>query len=114
NWLTALQQSGAATSDPHHEARARFQVYEDQKQAIPNLDLAERPVWPGWERISKRSWSEWIVEPPFVAPPVDDPLVESSAIEHRPRNYWMMGKRMPNLSFMTFASGFAFALYALF
>ena len=29
-------------------------------------------------------------------------------------NYWMLGKRMPNLSFMTFASGFAFALYGLF
>jgi len=114
NWLTALQQSGAAMSDPHHEAGARFQVYEDQKQAVPNLELAESPVWPPRERISKRSWREWIVEPPFVAPPVDDPLVESTAIEHRPRNYWMMGKRMPSLSFMTFASGFAFALYGLF
>jgi predicted acyltransferase len=113
-WLTTLQQSDPGASDRHHEAGARNQVYEDQKQAIPDLKLAESPVWPPWERISKRSWSEWMVEPPFVAPPVDDPHVESSPIEHRPLNYWMMGKRMPSLSFMTFASGFAFALYGLF
>src|SRR5690606_16518629 len=35
-------------------------------------------------------------------------------IEYRPRNYWMLGKRMPNVSFMLFASGFAFALFGLF
>jgi Heparan-alpha-glucosaminide N-acetyltransferase, catalytic len=103
-----------AKSGSEEEAAARIQVLGDQQEAIANLELAESPVWPPWERLKNRTWREWLVEPPFVAPPRDDPGVASPAIEHRPWNYWMMGKRMPSLSFMTFASGFAFALYGLF
>jgi predicted acyltransferase len=94
---------------------ARIQVLSDQQQAYPNLELAEGPVHPPWGRLTGRSWWEMLAEPPFVAPPMDDPeTTPEPQIEHRPRNYWMLGKRMPNLSFMTFASGFAFALYGLF
>jgi predicted acyltransferase len=112
NWLGALQQADRTVSADN--TAARIQVLEDQKEAITNLELAESPVWPSWEQLKNRTWREVLVEPPFVAPPRDEPGVEPTAIEHRPWNYWMMGKRMPNLSFMTFASGFAFALYGLF
>jgi hypothetical protein len=97
------------------EIQAKLQVLEDQQQAYPNLDLAESPVLPPWSRLRGRTWHDLLPEPPFVAPPRDDPKVDPQpSLEHRPRNYWMLGKRMPNLSFMTFASGFAFALYGLF
>lgn len=94
---------------------ASMTVLQDQERRYPNLDLAESPVLPPWERMKGKSLSELLVEPPFVKPPVDEPRVdEGPHIEHRPRNYWMMGKRMPNLSFITFATGFAFALYGVF
>jgi hypothetical protein len=94
---------------------ATIAVLQDTKRWFPSLELAESPVWPPWERLKGRRPSELIVEPPFVAPPRDDPKVDADPhIEHRPWNYWMMGKRMPSLSFITFATGFAFALYALF
>jgi hypothetical protein len=90
-------------------------VLEDQQHAYPDLDLAESPVLPPWERIQGRSARDLLAEPPFVAPPADDPQINPPPhIEHRPRNYWMLGKRMPNLSFMTFATGFEFAIFALF
>jgi predicted acyltransferase len=90
-------------------------VLRDQQQRYPNLELAESPVLPPWERLKGRSLSELLVEPPFFGPPKDEPRIDPSPhIDHRPLNYWMMGKRMPNLSFITFATGFAFALYGLF
>ena len=90
-------------------------VLRDQKERYPNLELAESPVLPPWERLKGRSLAELVVEPPFVAPPKDDPRIDPPPhIEHRLINYWMMGKRMPSLSFITFATGFAFALYGLF
>jgi len=90
-------------------------VLRDQQQRYPNLDLAESPVLPPWERLKGRSLSELLAEPPFFAPPKDEPRVDPPPhIEYRPRNYWMMGKRMPSLSFITFATGFAFALYGVF
>ena len=90
-------------------------VLHDQQQRYPNLDLAESPVLPPWEHLKGRSLSELLADPPFFAPPKDEPRVDPAPhIEHRPRNYWMMGKRMPSLSFMTFATGFAFALYGVF
>jgi Heparan-alpha-glucosaminide N-acetyltransferase, catalytic len=93
------------------EIQARIQVLTDQQQAYPNLNLAESPVNPPWRRLKGRSWRELLAEPPFVAPFRDDP---QHSVEDRPENYWMLGKRGPNLSFMIFATGFAFALYGLF
>jgi len=90
-------------------------VLEDQQRGYPDLELAESPVLPPWERLQGRSPRDLLAEPPFVAPPADDPRIDPPPwIEHRLRNYWMLGKRMPNLSFMTFATGFQFALFGLF
>jgi hypothetical protein len=104
------------TIDPEiAKLRGTVAVLREQQKRYPNLDLAESPVLPPWERLKGRSLSSLLVEPPFVQPPRDDPRVDAAPhIEHRPRNYWMMGKRTPSLSFITFATGFAFALYGLF
>jgi predicted acyltransferase len=83
---------------------AALMVHHDQKESYPNLELADSPVMPPWERVKGRSAAQLLAEPPFVRPPD----------EIRPMNYWLMGKRMPSLSFITFATGFAFALYGLF
>jgi hypothetical protein len=95
-------------------AEAAITALRDKEHGLPNLELAESPVWPPWGRLKGRTLSQLLVEPPFVAPPRDHPGDESPNIEHRPWNYWMMGKRMPSLSFITFATGFAFALYGVF
>jgi hypothetical protein len=95
--------------------QATISVLEDQRRTYPDLDLAESPVLPPWERLQGRSAAALLAEPPFVAPPADDPRIDPPpCIEHRPRNYWMLGKRMPNVSFMTFATGFDFAVFGLF
>ena len=66
-------------------------------------------------RRRDRSLGQLLADPPFVATPRDDEQAAAGpAIEHRLWNYWMLGKRVPTLSFMTFASGFACALYSLF
>ena len=127
NWLQLLMQRArmtaahAGANGPTKPAAgrealiAKSQVIEDQIAALPNLDSAENPVVPSWEQLKGRSWRDLLVEPPFLAPPRDDPQKDPQlSINHRPENYWMMGKRGPNLSFMMFASGFAFALYGLF
>jgi predicted acyltransferase len=127
HWLSLLQQvaqkqlqkaarAGRVASETDIDATAaKVQVLSDQLQSYPNLDLADSPVLPPLSRLKGRSWRELFAEPPFVAPPRDNPQTDPQpSLEHRPRNYWMLGKRMPNLSFMTFASGFAFALYGLF
>jgi predicted acyltransferase len=127
NWLQLLMQRArmtaahAGANGPTKPAAgrealiAKSQVIEDQMAALPNLDSAENPVVPSWEQLKGRSWRDLLVEPPFLAPPRDDPQKDPQlSINHRPENYWMMGKRGPNLSFMMFASGFAFALYGLF
>ncbi len=94
---------------------ATIVVLRDQQQRYPSLELAQSPVLPPWERLKGRKLADLIVESPFVGPPKDDPRIDAPPhIEHREWNYWMMGKRMPSFSFITFATGFAFALYGLF
>jgi len=131
SWLFLLKQAsqprsgrgrfGRFQSEPKPDSAAggaiaaKLQFLDDQMAAFPDLHLADSPVMPPWNRLKGRSWRDLLAEPPFVAPPRDDPKTDlQPSIEHRPRNYWMLGKRMPNLSFITFASGFAFALYGLF
>jgi predicted acyltransferase len=110
NWLDQLmkrekkkkgQASDPAAADRNEAAR---EVLHDQKQSYPNFELADSPVMPPWERLKGRSPVQLLAEPPFVRP----------LEETRPMNYWLMGKRMPSLSFITFATGFAFALYGFF
>jgi predicted acyltransferase len=104
-----------ATSRIEPDVQAKLQVLDDQREAYPDLNFAASPVLPAWERLKGRTWRELLAEPPFLAPPRDDPRDDPQpSLEHRTWNYWMLGKRMPNLSFMTFASGFAFALYGVF
>jgi predicted acyltransferase len=99
---------------------ARIAVLADQRDAYPNLDLAPHPFVPTWSQAGHRTPSEWLADPPFVATPRDDAQpAPASAFEHRPTerrlwNYWMLGKRVPTLSFMTLASGVACVLYSLF
>jgi predicted acyltransferase len=102
-----------ARSEEQIEATIAF--LEDRLRERPDLALASGPVLPSWERARGRSLGQLLAEPPFVAPPADQPGNDSSpALEHRLRNYWMLGKRMPNLSFVIFGTGFQFALLALF
>ncbi len=74
----------------------------------PPKDLqkfAVSPVWPPLERFQGQDAKSLLAEAPFVPPP------ETSV---RRINYWMMTKQLPSPSFILFASGFAFALYAVF
>jgi predicted acyltransferase len=97
------------------ELEARIAVLRDQRAAYPDLDLAPNPFLPAWSQACNRSLSGLLAEPPFVAPPHDDPQSAAGpAIEHRLWNYWMLGKRVPTLSFMLLATGFASILYSLF
>ena len=80
-----------------------YDVKQEDRKA--DAKLAESPVWPPFEKMKDRPWSDLLAEPPFVAPP---PTSE------RPLNYWMMGKKVVSLSFVLFASGYAFALLGLF
>jgi predicted acyltransferase len=118
--LKRLQESlGAQELDASAQEEERIQAtiiaLEDRIRDTPDLSLAPSPVRPPWERLKGRSFGELLAEPPFVAPPADEPESnQAPVVEHRLRNYWMLGKRMPNLSFVTFATGFQFALLALF
>jgi predicted acyltransferase len=108
-------QLSAASRAAAEKLQGAIAVLEDQLQRYPDLRLAESPILPPWERLLNRSPAELLAEPPFVPPPEDDPQADPPPhVEHRLRNYWMMGKQMPSLSFMTFATGFAFAVYGLF
>jgi predicted acyltransferase len=103
SWLDQLSKTKKKDKEKSHDHDAAELVLRDQKESYPNFELADSPVVPPWERVKGRSAAELLAEPPFMRPP-----------EERPMNYWLMGKRMPSLSFITFATGFAFALYGLF
>jgi hypothetical protein len=110
-----LLKTNEATAPDRIELQARIAILRDQRAAYPDLDLAPNPVVPGWSQACNRSFTELLAEPPFVSPPHDDPQsAAGSPIEHRLWNYWMLGKRVPTLSFMLLASGFASILYSLF
>jgi hypothetical protein len=110
----AAKQNVAAKEDVV-ALQARIAVLQDQRDAYPDLDLAPNPFVPVWSQARERSLSQLLADPPFVATPRDDVQAGGGpAIEHRLWNYWMLGKRVPTLSFMTFASGFACVLYSLF
>jgi predicted acyltransferase len=113
--MAARDAHAATTADGRDELQARIAVLEDQRDAYPDLDLASNPFVPAWEGASDRPLADLLAEPPFVATPRDETQSAGTpAVEHRLWNYWMLGKRVPTLSFMTLASGFACVLYSLF
>ncbi len=100
---------------------------EKLKSELPKSSvLAESPVWPPFENAKGRSWSELLALPPLMQPvdpgsrnvPQANLSDESKDKADKPRvwlkNYWMMGKRVVDLPFITFSTGFAFTVYALF
>jgi Heparan-alpha-glucosaminide N-acetyltransferase, catalytic len=106
---------GTTATEDVVKLQARIAVLQDQRDAYPDLDLAPHPFVPVWSQVRERSLGQLLADPPFVATPRDNVQAAGGpAIEHRLWNYWMLGKRVPTLSFMTFASGFASALYSLF
>ena len=83
------------------------------------------PVIPPLSEISKRPFSTLLAEPPFVNPTPDPPNpkkatpAEIEAFAKKPRverldNFWMMGKRAVNTSYITFSAGFSFFLFGVF
>jgi predicted acyltransferase len=77
----------------------------DTRGAPGTEKFAVSPVWPPFDRAAGRGFKTLLATPPFVPPPPP---------EERPRNYWMMDKRVVTQPFIIFGSGFAFALYGLF
>jgi predicted acyltransferase len=110
-----VEQENTTANRTKEQIEATIIALEARIGDAPDLSLAPSPVLPPWNRLQGRSLGELLAEPPFVGPPADDAASDRTpAVEHRLRNYWMLGKRMPNLSFVTFATGFQFALLAVF
>jgi hypothetical protein len=83
-------------------------LFDVDRGAVPssrNHSEAQDPFFSSPASRANRPLSSLLAEPPFVAPP------DSS---RRLENYWMMSKRVPTLSFILFATGFACALYGVF
>ncbi len=115
----APKERGVAAFSGHEqeiiEREARIAVLQDERDAYPDFDLAPHPFVPDWSQLRQRPLASLLAEPPFVAPPRDDPRTSPPPVlEHRLWNYWMLGKRVPTLSFMLLASGVACVLYSLF
>lgn len=86
-------------------------LYDLDKGAIPSKQRPQNafsPMYPTLVDLSDASLASLLAEPPFVAPPgtSDNPV--------RLRNYWMMIKQIPTLTFMMCATGFAMLVYGLF
>ncbi len=83
-------------------------LYDLDKGALA-LDVkrsdAASPFFPNSLDLSRSTTSSFFAEPPFVSPPgtAEKPV--------RLRNYWMMIKQIPTLTFLLCASGFAILVY---
>ncbi|WP_164102151.1 heparan-alpha-glucosaminide N-acetyltransferase domain-containing protein [Candidatus Laterigemmans baculatus] len=86
-----------------------YDVPHPSYAAASDSKLASDPVLPSSQRVQlwlqAGHWSEWLAEPPFVAPPNQ---------ESRKWNYWMMSQRGSTLSYTTFCAGLSVLLYLLF
>ncbi len=83
-------------------------LFDVDRGAIPsarNSSEGQNPFFASPTAKTNRPLSSLLAEPPFVAPPDSTRRLE---------NYWMMSKRIPTLSFILFATGFACALYGIF
>jgi len=65
--------------------------------------LADDGVIPNQSRWQHRAATSLLAEPPFVPPPPS-----------RAWNYWMMSQRAGSISYVTFAAGFALAVFSAF
>src|SRR5262245_3372067 len=83
----------------------RFYDVAAAESGPPPAKLADSPVLPALERIHGRDLTSLLAEPPFVPPPGPG---------QRQWNYWMMSQRSGTVSYLTFASGFALAVFVLF
>jgi predicted acyltransferase len=75
---------------------------------------AASPVVPNFKLAEGRRLQDLLAEPPFVQPPSTSPGDLANGKPVRVWNYWMMGKRTVNQSFMMFSVGFAVFLYGVF
>jgi predicted acyltransferase len=81
-------------------------LYDVEPGSSPTrIEIADSPVRPPFSKVSSRSFTSLLAEPPFFPPP--PPSL-------RKENYWMMNKRVVTIPFTLFAIGFASAAYALF
>lgn len=85
--------------------------------------VARDPVWPSlqrrqaWqERVAQEGWRAVVAEWPLIPPPEPVPpsAINPAGIAAREKNYWMMSQRAGTLSYLVFASGWAWAVYLLF
>lgn len=86
-------------------------LYDLDKSAIRAKHCPENaidPVLPISIDISGQPFSSFLAEPPFVDPP------RNEAGPTRLRNYWMMIKQIPTMTFMLCATGFAWFVYGFF
>jgi predicted acyltransferase len=81
-------------------------LYDIRPDATASAEaMRASPVVPPFANARGRSLGQFLADPPFVEPPPPD---------RRVPNYWMMDKRVVTQPFILFATGYAFALYALF
>lgn len=124
----------ASTDEPGERPRRRRR--ESNRAASPVIPPKEgRDAWLASLRAGE--WSEVLAEPPFVPPPHSrgdeaeqlgmkryvsrtywfEPAKreeKNEAGKFRKENYWMMSQRAGSISYLTFSSGLALALYVLF
>lgn len=92
-------------------------LYDVDKGAMASKHLPENaasPMIPTGIDLSNASFTSFFAEPPLVAPP-GTPSIPGTAYEPvRLRNYWMMIKQIPTLTFILCATGFGMLVYGCF
>ena len=93
------QSRGSISEAEAERIRATISVLRDQQRRYGGLELADDPVLPPLERLKGRSLSGLLSEPPFVAPPPDNPFATSSRQGPSSRGCktigCVLGERMP-------------------
>lgn len=92
-------------------------LYDVDKGAVASKSLPENaasPMIPTGIDLSNASLTSFFAEPPFVAPPGTPDIPGTVHEPVRLRNYWMMIKQIPTLTFTLCATGFAMLVYGCF
>ena len=97
-----------------------YDVPAGQPEVAAASKVASQPVWPSaaarqqaTARWRTGGWRERLAEAPFIPPP-HPPGHIGQSYQFRQWNYWMMSQRGGTISYLTFAAGFALAVYAVF